>query len=911
MPAEDRSSPPPAHRAPTVLLFFASGFVGLVYEVLWMKELGLLFGNTAQAAATTLAAFFLGLAAGARFWGRTSGRMTRPLRSYAYLELGVALSALLYFALLDAYHAIYSGLFALLGSRPSIFLIVKFVLALGVLLPPSFFMGGTLPVLSQHLVRRRQALGRVGSLLYGVNTLGAAAGAYVAGFHLPRWLGTDRAYFAALAVTVAVAVVAWFLGSEGRRDEGRVGSEREFSPGSVQAGSSLGALDWAGWSPATVRALALFSGFASLSLEVLWTRMFAQVLQNSVYTFATILVTFLLALALGSGWANWLMRKGYDGPTVLVLLLGSSAFLVGATPFAFYWLTDGLSYFGGGWSFGPYVLATFGGAFGVMLVPGICLGALFPYLLRLAEPFARDTGRTVGDLSAVNTLGGVAGSLTAGFVLLDLFGLWASIRLIAVGYLCVGLLVSAALRMRPGLARLLAVAGFLLFVTALDPSRLPVVRVDPIESGESVLRVWEGSSGIVSVVRRPESLMIKLDNDYSLGGTGAAKYEEGQAHLPLWLHAAPRSVFFLGMGTGITAGAALLHPVERVVVTELSADVVAAARTFFAPYVHGLFDDRRVAIVAEDGRNHLLATSETFDVIVADLFMTWKAGVGSLFSREHYEAARSRLRPDGLYVQWLPLYQVSRREFCVVSRTMIEVFPLVTAWRGAIAPGWETVALIGHQQADGLDRAAVTRRLAQSGEISVVGIESGDADAAAPSIVQRFALRDLIVQYAGNLTLARNLFLGCPLNTDDRPIIEYEAPIRQRRSRATGEGRLVGGRLVSMLAEILATAPPERDPYLTALSPPERQLVRGGLSLYASQILDRAGREEAARDALRRFEVLYAAADGSAGERGQELEQSRRELQQLIDSYEERIRGLRRHLREAEREAATYEAGTP
>ena len=872
------------HVGSTLVLFFASGFAGLVYEVLWMKELGLLFGNTSHAAATTLAAFFLGLVAGARFWGRRAGGLSKPLAAYALLEAGVSLSALVYFLLLDLYHAVYAPLFQALGDQPALFLAVKFLLAMVVLFPPSFIMGGTLPMMSQHLVRSRETLGRMASVLYAVNTLGAAFGAFAAGFVLPRELGFARSYFVAIAVTAAVAVLAWALSSTTAAAESALPEQAGDAEQIVSDLSRDG-----------IRALAFFSGFAALSLEVLWTRMFAQVLQNSVYTFSTILVTFLLALALGAALASWLIRRGREPIFLLFAILTASALLVATTPFVFNWMTNGLEYFGGGSSFGGYIIGSFWCAACVMLIPGILLGTLFPYLLRLAEPFSRDAGRTVGDLAAINTVGAVVGSLVAGFVLLDLFGLWASIRLVAAAYFCAALLVAPKVEINRKLVLALPLGGLLLIVSFLDPSRLPIVKVDPLEKGESVLEVWEGSAGIISVIRQPASIAIKMDNDYSLGGTGASAYEEGQTHLPLLLHPQPDSIFFLGMGTGITAGAALVHPVERVVVSELGADVVEAARTYFEPYVHGLFEDPRASVVAEDGRNYLLGTSERFDVIVADLFMPWKAGVGSLYSLEHYEVARDRLKDGGLYVQWLPLYQISRKELGVVARTMCEVFSLVTLWRGTIAPGWETVALVGHRNAAPLDRDAIERRLAESGNIVLKEqrVASGDAaDAEVPPL----GFRDVLLQYSGNLMAAERLLRNYPVNTDDRPFIEYNAPVTHRRGRANEASWLVGKELVELLAELWIAVPPENDPYLRELSPMELGHVRAGLSLHVARVLDHAGDGGGAFRAMEEFNRLYATGDATSG--AGELEQNRDELQELIQGYEERVRALREHLDE-------------
>ncbi|MBT40373.1 MAG: hypothetical protein CL938_17710 [Deltaproteobacteria bacterium] len=176
----------------TGTLLFASGFAGLIYQVLWMRELGLLFGNDAYAVATTLAAFFLGIASGSVVFGHRAHRYARPLVAYAGLEVGVAAAALLYFGLLDLFHFFYEPLFAVLGGHRIGFTSVKFLCALAALLPPAFFMGGTLPLMSQHLVRRADTLGVTASTLYGLNTLGAALGAVAAAFVLVPTLGSAR-----------------------------------------------------------------------------------------------------------------------------------------------------------------------------------------------------------------------------------------------------------------------------------------------------------------------------------------------------------------------------------------------------------------------------------------------------------------------------------------------------------------------------------------------------------------------------------------------------------------------------------------------------------------------------------------------------------------------------------------------
>jgi spermidine synthase len=281
-----------------LFLFFVSGFLSLVYQVLWVRELGLLFGNSTYAIATTLAVFFLGLSAGSYFWGRGAASLRAPVKAYAGLELGIALSALLYFLLIDFYHFIYSPIFAAFGDSRLVLITVKFLLAAVVLFPPSFFMGGTVPVMAQCLIRRTDELGKTGSLLYAVNTLGAALGAFVAGFYLPIVFGFQNTYLMAIAGNLVIACGAYLLTRDGTRFT--VAHETDVSPTryEVEIPSKV----------QLIGLLAFASGFAALALEVLWTRMFSQVLHNSVYSFSAILTTFLIALALGSAFAHLLCR---------------------------------------------------------------------------------------------------------------------------------------------------------------------------------------------------------------------------------------------------------------------------------------------------------------------------------------------------------------------------------------------------------------------------------------------------------------------------------------------------------------------------------------------------------------------------------------------------------------------------
>ncbi len=772
-------------------LFTLSGAAALIYQVLWVRELGLLFGSTAQAAALTIAIFFAGIALGGWIFGRLAARLARPLRAFGLVELGVAATALGHFLVADTYFAIYPALYALVGGVPVLETALKAGVAAMILLPSAILMGGTLPLIGQHVIRARDTLGRAGSALYALNTAGGAMGALAAGFFLPMWLGFSGAYLLAVGFDLFVGAAALLLA-------------RRALPMVAQARPARVAI------PARLWVIAFASGFATLAVEVIWTRAFAQVLQNSVYTYALVLTVFLAALSLGAALANALGRLSVRPEAVLTGLLMASCAVIAATPHLFHHLTDGLRYLGGRADFAGYVLEVGRVAALTMLIPGTILGAVLPYLLRLMEGGGAP-GALLGRLIAVNTTGAILGALAGGFVLLPLVGMWKGLWLMGAVY---GLLVLALWRPSDGgaarITRFAALAGAVILLAGqpgLEPTRL--------SPDQTLLAFREGPSAHVAVIERNDAKFIRVNNFYTLGGSGALVPERNQTMIPLLTHPDPREIFFLGLGTGISAGAGLFADPDRVTVCELLPDVVDFAETWFQPYTNGLFTDPRVTIHREDGRQCLARSPATYDMIIADLFTQWRAGVGNVYTKEHYRLAASRLNAGGAYVQWMPLYQVSRREFAIIANTMAQVFPEVTLWRGDLYPERSILAIVGRKTPGPLDPATLAAQWrAMTGE--------GAPDDALADRALKF--------YAGNA--ASNIFADAPINTDDWPLIEYLAP---RTHRAVIAGRaewLTGTARDALYADLLTALPPDQDPHLARLTEAQRALPRAG-AIYA------------------------------------------------------------------------------
>ncbi|MFU8779629.1 MAG: fused MFS/spermidine synthase, partial [Kiritimatiellia bacterium] len=676
-----------------------SGFACLVFQLLWMRQLGLIFGNTAYAAAMTLALFFAGLALGSWFWGEKSAKMRNPMLAFAGLEIGIAVTALLDFGMAALFQTIYPHVYQQF-TAPALRFAAKGLLAACLILPPAFFMGGTTPMIGQALIRHRNTFGRRGAWLYAINTFGAALGALATGFFLVRLLGVTWTCILAIGITLIAAAAAYF-----------VSREQEHAPLSPPPGFAEPPQPRTSYTLLPVYAIAFISGFGFLAMEVLWTQLLAQIHTNSVYSFSTVLVIVLVSLGLGAGAAARLSRWISNPMRTLAALLILGGLALMASPFLFMATTDGFKMLDVSGTFGHFIIALFGKGILVIGLPAFILATIFPFLMKTAESYAQQPGATLGRLTAIDTAGSIAGALFCGFVFLAHFGIWRTMQLIAALYLVVGLMLPIGRSKSTIALRAGGTLGIVLLFSVMSPVDLRVTGWNPGRSFDNVLDIWETNHGTVSVSLDEHSgYVIKMNSNYWLGSTGAALDQHFQGRIPLLVYPQTRSIFFLGMGTGISAGAALdprFKAISRVVACELSPEVVTAAEKYMTgriplpgqppiDYTSGLFTDPRVEIVVEDGRQYLMASGETFDIVNADLFLPYRRGAGSLYSREHFRNVRNSLTPDGVFVQWLPMFQLTEFEFGVIARTMLEVFDQVTAWRNNFTPGREALALIGH-----------------------------------------------------------------------------------------------------------------------------------------------------------------------------------------------------------------------
>jgi len=836
------------------LMVFFSGFAGLVYQVLWMRQLGFLFGNTSHAAAATLSAFFAGLAAGSRFWGRRSGRTEDPLRVYAYLQAGIAATALLYFAVLGLFHLVYPPVYRAVGSG-GLLLAIKFILALLLVFPPSFCMGGTIPVIGQFLIKDRGRFGTTSALLYGVNTLGAGLGAFLTGFYFPILLGFNMTCALAMVITGAVSAAAFLLSrrqsaapARAESSHARRSREREQKRLEKEARRLAGTGDrWA------INVLCFLSGFGVLTLEVLWTRLFAQIHENSVYSFASVLVIVLVCLALGALVASRLARSSFPPMQLLALLTIGGGIAIAVSPFLVMWLTGNLQEMN---TRGPFLSYTFtlflkgGASVGVV---ALVLGTVFPFLMKTEEKFAILPGDSLGRLSAVNTVGAILGSFLCGFVFLEAFGMWRTMQFVAAAYLVAGAVLPWAWEKRDIIAKAVAGASLILLLTVLSPVGLPVTSSDPALPAERVIEVWEASDCTVAVVATKKygttDIDIRINSSYSLGSIGEVPRQRLQARIPLLIYPDTKSIFFLGLGTGVTAGESLdrdFGNVKRIVACELAPKVITAAKKYmrdsgYGDLTKGLFSDPRAEIFVEDGRHYLMATDEKFDMINADLFLPYRSGAGSLYSKDHFQSAKERLNPGGVFVQWLPLYQITENEFFIITRTMLEVFGQVTLWRHNLESS-NVVALVGHHDTSPLPSSTIDSR---TGKIAAV---AGRSCRDLPRLDLPYDQQTVLRFYCGNVTAAKDLFAEYPVNTDNRPLVEYMTPVSLHEPSGHLPTKFVG-----LVEKMLARCPPASDPMLANRSAENRRLPIAGAELHRAWTEMANGDQDLCREAWDSF----------------------------------------------------------
>lgn len=753
------------------VIFFFSGLSALVYQLLWMRHLGFIFGNTVYATATVLFAFMGGLAIGSHLFGRFAERLRQPVKWFAALEWIIAAYALalplIFVGVQHVYKFAHNHI-----SEDLVFLTpFRFVIAVLILLVPTICMGGTLPVMVRGLARSETNFGLRLGWLYGINTLGAVAGVFLAGFFLIERIGLTHTNILAVATDALAGAGAWIL------------SGRFLAP--RPEGSSV--RPRFKWSLLTFETrfavvVATLCGGLSLALEVIWFRALILVFGSTTYSFTVMLGVFLLGMSIGSFLIALVLDRMRQW---LPLLAGLVAAIGLYTLWSLYtferspeFLLDHLLKHDFSWA--AMTRARFYIALSHLAVPALLFGAAFTTATRMVRHETESSSGATGFVYALDTVGAVFGAFAGGFLLLPALGMANSLFLIAVIALTAGfasLIIWGGVPIIRGLSAATVAAVIALLVLwppVWNPSMLAAgafyAPFNFVRNGRVVLREMiigdrllyyeEALASTVSVhIGDNEIKFFCVDGKTEADQTPRSMVLQRMiGHLPMLFHPNAEKAVNIGLGAGVSFGALSTHPLRHLEVVEIEPAVQHAAR-IWGSLNHNVLDHPDAIITINDGRNHLFATTNIYDVITADPFEPIVAGAAYLYTADYFMLAHDRLKPDGIMAQYLPLYEMSLDDYLMIARSFVSVFPNTALF----FTGFDTILLgfKGEAQAN----AEVLRR---NFDIPFVRESLSDIGFTSPEMILSMFVADLSQKLE---------FVGAgPLNTDEYPHIEFSVP---------------------------------------------------------------------------------------------------------------------------------------
>jgi spermidine synthase len=790
--------------------FVLTGATGLIYEVLWARMLGLVFGATTYAISTVLAAFMGGLALGSACAGKIGARIKRPLRVYGMIEIAIALYALavpVLFQIVDHAYALiqeqfHPGFYA--------FSVWRFALSCAVLLVPTALMGATLPVLSAALLLRGSQAHHSSSAvarLYTCNLVGAIFGTLAAGFLLLPLLGVRATVWTAAGINIVVGLAACIIDLKGAeslttsRDE----MKRQTIPaetGAEEVDEHQGRVDSRDVEHGTDSTrfwllVAACSGFVTISTQVAWTRVLTMIIGSSTYAFSVVVALFLLGLSGGAYVVSRQRTSDRLRQMILKIELGCAAsllmsiWIINMMPGVLY--NMGLNLKIDSW-LGLLALQTFVAGL-LILIPAFLMGMVMPLVLVWASSSAGgDSVSLVGRSYAVNTLGAIAGAFMAGFVLIPKAD--TRVTILFAASLCVivaGVAYKPARAIRKvALRRLLAASMTLALVVALF-SFAPALNLEALSIGayDGLVRVLARTSYGVEDAASEQSgaethnlLMyaegptatVSVREDWGVrsmainGRTNASDNSSEHGDMPtqvmlgqLPLLLAPRTDkgLIVGFASGVSVGSMLQSQIKTLECVELEPTTVTASR-FFEHVNNRPLEDERLRLIIDDARTYLRVNQTGYDMIVSEPSHPWVPGVANLFTKEFFELGRSRLERDGVFAQWLQIYQLSTESLRSVLATYRSVFPHVMVFRVGGTTRGKDLILVGSGAPLTLNH--VGERLNDpriSAELARVGIKQAT---------------DVESWFVCDETRLAPALLGAVINTDDNMLVETRAP---------------------------------------------------------------------------------------------------------------------------------------
>lgn len=641
---------------------FLSGFASLAYELCWIRKGALLIGATPQALSVVVAVFFAGLAAGSALFGFFSKRIGNPLFCYGILECAIGLMAALTPTLFEwagaasvvAYHP---------GASLGIHLLVRSAQVAVLIFPACLLMGGTLPLLCQFSISHKQADIRfAGGILYAINTGGAFLGCISCGLWLIPYLGINASIRLNAAVSFAVGAAVILLSKSVSL------SAVSKSDSSIDRPLTRPVADFR-LSRFIMYGVFFWAGFAALGYELLWVRFLSLIIYNTVYTCIFSLGAILLGITVG----GLLVYVEKDRPAWDALLFGVANIFIGLSVLlillqpeaAWEWVRNSRSV--------PLQAVL---CFIVILIPSIASGISFPLAYRMVAASALHSGRDFGYLSAVSTVGGIAGSLLAGFYLLPTLGMQAALIILTCISVTIGIYVIVVFVDRIALLQRAIVAcgtvALWLGIVLCSNIALPA---DFLAGKRTMIEYVEGLSSFVAVIRQNGIKTLEIDRMWQ--GQKQKGHQILAAHIPMLLHQDPKKVLVIGMGAGQTASSFLLYAIERLDCVDIEKALPGILQRHFDA---AWLNDPRTHVVTDDGRNFTASVKSTYDIVSIEVGQSFRPQVASFYTVDFYRDVKRRLSGDGLACQFVPAGFFTEGEFRAVVRSFLEVFPHGTLW---------------------------------------------------------------------------------------------------------------------------------------------------------------------------------------------------------------------------------------
>jgi len=774
-------------RLPLLCLAMAlSGAAALTHQMLWVRMLGHLFGRTVLAVHVVLFVFFAGTGLGAWWVGRVADRHAPGVRLFCVLELVLAGCALGFAPALSSLETLYLS-WDPAGWTPARGLLARAGLSAVLLLVPTVAMGGTLPAMTRAAHAAGRHVSRRLGWLYGLNTIGAAAGALAAVFVLVPRVGLRTGLVVAAGLNLVSAAVAWSARARAAEHPGPAPAPARPVPHAATTPP-----DRATRAPRPVLLLAAgLAGLVSIGAEVLWTRALAARFGGTVFAYALILAAFLLALGVGPTLTGLLDRLGLVGRRACALVFTGAGLGVIASVGTI--ATLGRS--------GPEagLVTELGAALSVMGAPALLFGLNLPVLLAALHRDPGHVGRDVGTLWLANTVGAVLAPVLVGLFAVPALGLDTTLLLLGGAAVLFGATVLVPWAFAAPWPVMGLITGAAAGLVLLAPH--PDARWHLAED-ETLLVAGDGVSASLAVVETAAGeRILKLDGHYKLGGTRTRFAQDRQGLLPLLMHPDPRSCLMLGVGSGGSAGAAAAWGRLALDALEIVPEVPALL-PWFERANHGLLarvrEDPEVRLLLADARHFVRTTERRYDVVVGDLFVPWNASEAGMYTLEHLRAVRATLADGGILVQWLPLYQLRSAELRTIVATFLRVFASVEAVWLYFNVEQPAIGLVAGEAPLAWTRETLQPRLEDPARRALLA--GADLVEALPVLASRLAGRRALAAWAED----------APLETRDRPRIEYGSAALARRDR---RDRPIDAILDALLA---LPAPPAGDPEVAA-----------------------------------------------------------------------------------------------